>query len=147
MNGYSPEINVTPLVDVVLVLLIIFMLVVPALATGYRVEVPGETAASPERSEPLEQVVLTIDSSDCALLAPHPGAGLPADCAVRLGDERIQVRDLAQRIDATFASRAADDRVLFLAAESTLNYEGVLRILDLAQSRVAGLRIGFVREE
>ncbi len=65
---------------------------------------------------------------------------------MRLNDEELPVSDLAGKVGEIFAARAPDDRVLFLAAEGELNYEGVMRIVDLAKSGIADLRIGLVTE-
>ena len=147
-NGnYASEINVTPLVDVVLVLLIIFMMIVPIMLKGYDVDVPGEKAMAPPGEERVEQIVLTIDLKACPMTEPVEDAGLPTDCTVRLNREAVPVATLATRVEETFADRSGDDRVLFLAAHDHLNYEGVMRILDFAKSNVADLEIGLVTLE
>jgi len=140
------EINVTPLVDVVLVLLIIFMVIVPLTLHGYDVDIPGESVSTPPAEPGEEQIVLGIDPTGCAMLEPPAGEGLAVGCHVRLNDEELPVTDLAARIGEIFAAREATDRVLFLAADDQLNYEGVMRIVDVAKSGVDGLRIGLVTE-
>ena len=146
-GGANSEINVTPLIDVVLVLLIIFIVIVPVTMYGYDVDIPAQSSAPPAASEPVEQFVLAIDTGDCPLLEPPPSDGLPLGCRVRLNDEVLPVTELAPRIADVYAARAEADRVLFLAADERLNYEGVMRIVDAAKSAVGGLRIGMVTEE
>jgi biopolymer transport protein ExbD len=146
-GGFASEINITPLVDVVLVLLIIFMMIVPVMLRGYEVDVPGEAASEPSREARPEQVVMTIGLEDCPALDRPDAAGLPAGCTVRLNDDEVSVSALAARIGDTFADRAPAERVLFLAAHDRLNYEAVMRILDVAKSGMDGLRIGIVTEE
>ena len=141
------EINVTPLVDVVLVLLIIFMVIVPLSLQGYDVDIPSESVQAPRAEPEHEQVVLAIDRSGCHILERPEAEGLPSNCRVRLDAELIPVTELSSRIGAIFAEREAADRVLFLSAEEELNYEGVMRIIDLAKSGVEELRIGIVTEE
>jgi len=51
---------------------------------------------------------------------------------------------LPARVAAILASRPTEKRVLFLAADDRLNYEGVLRILDLAKSGVEDLQVEFI---
>ena len=143
---YTSEINVTPLVDVVLVLLIIFMIIAPVMMQGYDVDIPGETVTTVPRADRVEQIVLTIDLEACPMLEPTESAGLPADCTVRLNDDDVALTDLAARVTETFATREISDRVLFLDAHPRLNYEGVMRILDVAKSGVDDLRIGFVTD-
>src|SRR5258705_8239333 len=77
-SSLQSEINITPLVDVVLVLLIIFMVVVPLLLQGYDVGIPKTSAeAVPAQAEEV-QVVLSIELTACRILAPPAGEGLPA---------------------------------------------------------------------
>ena len=138
------EINITPLVDVVLVLLIIFMVVVPLLMKGYDVDIPRASAdASP--SQAIEsQLVLSIGPATCPILEPPSGEGLPADCRVNLNDETIPAAELPARVAQILGGRPIEQHVLFLAADDRLNYEGVLRIIDLAKSNVEALKIEFV---
>jgi biopolymer transport protein ExbD len=145
-DGYASEINITPLVDVVLVLLIIFMVIVPVMLRGYDVDVPGEVAAPPPGEVP-EQIVMTIDIESCPVLEPLEVPGPPADCVVRINQEAVAVPELPQRLAVTYADREGADRTLFLAANDRLNYEGVMRILDVAKSGVDDLRIGIVTEQ
>jgi len=61
-----------------------------------------------------------------------------------LGDQKIPADELPARVAEILASRPAENRVLFLAADDRLNYEGVLRILDLAKSGVEDLQVEFI---
>ena len=65
-------------------------------------------------------------------------------CEILIDEQRLPVADLAARTAELFGQRKNDERVLFLAADAELNYEGVLRIIDAAKSRTEGLRIGIV---
>ncbi len=116
-SNLQSEINITPLVDVVLVLLIIFMVVVP---------------------------ILSIGSAACPILTPPAGEGIPKDCQVTLADQKIPVAELPARVASILRGRPAEQRALFLAVDDRLNYEGVLRIIDLAKSGVEDLKIEFV---
>src|SRR5207247_10678785 len=82
-SSLQSEINITPLVDVVLVLLIIFMVVVPLLMEGYDVDIPR---ASADTSAPVveSQLILGIGVTACPILTPPAGAGIPKDCQVTL---------------------------------------------------------------
>jgi biopolymer transport protein ExbD len=138
------EINITPLVDVVLVLLIIFMVVVPLLMRGYDVDI-ARTSADPVPAQSAEErLILSIEPAGCRLLEPPAGEGLPADCRVILADQKIPASELSSRVAAILGSQPAEKRVLFLAADDRLNYEGVLRILDLAKSDVEDLKVEFI---
>ena len=143
-SGLQSEINITPLVDVVLVLLIIFMVVVPLLLQGYDVEVPRMSAEATPPAAEESQVILSIGPTACNIVDPPEHEGLPADCRVTLSDQEISAADLPARIGQALGGRPKDHRVLFLAADDSLNYEGVLRIVDLAKSGVDDLMIEVV---
>src|SRR5687768_3554205 len=130
------EINITPLVDVVLVLLIIFMVVVPLLLKGYDVGIPKATTETAPAEADASQIVLRIGSDTCPVFAPPTAPGLPADCRVSLGEQVVTTADLPASVAETMKGRPADQRVLFLAADEQLNYEAVLRVVDLAKSGV-----------
>ena len=61
-----------------------------------------------------------------------------------LGDQKIAATELPTRVGDILGSRPPEKRVLFLAADDRLNYEGVLRILDLAKSGVEDLKVEFI---
>jgi len=143
-GGYASEINITPLVDVVLVLLIIFMIIVPVMMRGYDVSIPGEARVAPAPEERAEQIVLHIEDANCAIVEPPERAGLPTGCVVHLNDTAVTVEGLAGEVAAVYAARSGDDRVLFLSVQPALNYEYVMRILDAARSQVTDLKIGLV---
>jgi len=143
-SGLQSEINITPLVDVVLVLLIIFMVVVPLLMQGYDVNIPKtSTNAAPAQSQE-SRLILTISPMACRIAGPTEAEGLPADCFVTLGNQRIAATELPARVGEILGSRPTEKRVLFLAADDRMNYEGVLRILDLAKSGVEDLKVEFL---
>ena len=142
-SNLQSEINITPLVDVVLVLLIIFMVIVPLLMQGYDVDIPKSTNAAPAQSQE-SRLILIISATTCGIVKPSAGEGLPTDCRVILGDQKIAATELPARVGDILGSRPPEKRVLFLAADDRLNYEGVLRILDLAKSGVEELKVEFI---
>jgi biopolymer transport protein TolR len=143
-SGLQSEINITPLVDVVLVLLIIFMVVVPLLMQGYDVNIPKTSSnATPAQSQE-SRLILSIFPSTCNIVKPTAAEGLPTDCRVLLGDQKIAANELPARVGDILGSRPPEKRVLFLAADDRLNYEAVLRILDLAKSGVEDLKVEFI---
>lgn len=104
------EINVTPFVDVMLVLLIIFMVAAPLLTVGVPVELP-KTAAGALPNE--DEAPLTIS--------------LQADGTVTLQTTEIVVDDLIPKLRAIAAERV-DDKV-FLRADGAVPYEQVMQIM------------------
>ena len=120
------EINVTPLVDVMLVLLVIFMLTAPFLTSALRLDLPQADAPAASATA-IESLRLEIDRSGQAFLN-----GLAVD----------EVR-LAQRLAEVAAVRP--DTELQLRADQAVPYGRVVQLMGLAQK--AGLsRIGFVAE-
>src|SRR5262245_59175837 len=115
-SDLQSEINITPLVDVVLVLLIIFMVVVPMLLKGYDVNVPkGESNVRSQSAE--AQLVLAISPTTCPILAPPKDKGVPEDCRVILADQKIPAAELPARLGEYLGGQPPDKRVLFLAAD------------------------------
>jgi biopolymer transport protein TolR len=115
------EINVTPMVDVMLVLLIIFMVTAPLLVAGVQVDLP-ESKAQPLQQE-AEPVAITIDS-----------AGL-----IHVGDVPVAEQDLPARLRQIAASSGEEGgpRIL-LRADRGLDYGRVMRLMGELNS--AGLR-------
>src|ERR1051326_9145394 len=142
-SSLNSEINITPLVDVGLVLLIIFMVVVPLLMEGYDVDIPRASADSSAQVEK-SQLILSITSTTCPLVRPPAETGLPKDCQVILADQKIAAAELPARVAEILGGRPAEQRALFLAVDDRLNYEGVLRIIDLAKAGVEDLKIEFI---
>jgi biopolymer transport protein TolR len=120
-TALHPHINVTPMIDVMLVLLIIFMLVVPAIAL--QVDLP--VAVNPE-SKPAEpdEIVMIIDRSGTVSLeiSGHP----------------VPARALREQLAALYRERTRD-RILYVKADTTLPF-GVLEQAMLA-ARDAGVRV------
>jgi biopolymer transport protein ExbD len=143
-NSLQSEINITPLVDVVLVLLIIFMVVVPLMVQGYAVDMPRASADAGPAIAKESQLILLIGPPACNITAPPAGEGVPADCRVNLADKEIPAAELPARVAEILGSKPPEKRVLFLAADDRLNYAGVLRIVDLAKSGVDDLKIEFL---
>jgi len=104
------EINVTPFVDVMMVLLIIFMVAAPLLTVGVPVELP-KTAATALPSETEEPLAVTIS----------------ADRTVSIQDTEVARSDLVPQLRAIAAERS-DDRV-FLRADGTVTYDVVAQIM------------------
>ena len=120
------EINVTPFVDVMLVLLIIFMVAAPLLTVGVPVELP-ETAATPLPSEEQEPLSVT----------------LTADGRLLVQSTEIGREELIPKLRAIQAERA-DDKI-FLRADGAIAYEAVMQVMGALNA--GGFRnIGLVTE-
>ena len=115
------EINVTPMVDVMLVLLIIFMVTAPLLATGVQVDLPETKAAALDQDR--EPVAISIDPQG----------------AVWIDDAMVADEALAARLEAIAGSTVEDGGPrIFLRADRALDYGRVMQVMG--EINRAGLR-------
>jgi biopolymer transport protein TolR len=125
-GGYKSDINITPLVDIVLVLLIIFMVITPLLQMGYDVKVPPK--ATVENPPPaMDQLIVSLTAQN----------------RIYLNKEPLDAQSLSLRLSEILKNRR-DKTVFFSAADST-TYGDVARVMDIV--RTAGAKnIGIVLE-
>ncbi|MBD3871914.1 MAG: ExbD/TolR family protein [Acidobacteria bacterium] len=107
--GDLAEINVTPLVDVMLVLLIIFIITAPMLVQGLKVNLPKQDAPG-LTSKTEEPIILTLTS----------------DQIILLGDEPVHIKLLPDQLGAKLAG---SPRPVYLKADESLPYGFVIRVL------------------
>ena len=125
-QGMMAEINVTPFVDVMLVLLIIFMVTAPLMTTGLQVELP-RTDAPPLPMEEDNQLVLSIS----------------ADGAYYINEHSFTFEELRPKIVAI--AQANPDQDVFLRADGAVPYEKVAQLMALCTE--AGIaRMGMVTQ-
>jgi biopolymer transport protein TolR len=122
------DINVTPLVDVVLVLLIIFMVVTPLLQMGYDVNVPPKATADTSQVISKEQLVVTQVNAE----------------KVYLNREQVDIKQLPLRLSDILKHRR--DKTVFYSADDELNYGLVMATMDLIRNAGAD-RIGIITDK
>ena len=119
------DINMTPLIDVMLVLVVIFIITAPLLASSIKLDLPKTDAAKP--NEAPKFVLLVVDKSGQAFL----------------NDKPLATAELAKQLAQTAAQ--TPDTELQLRADESVPYGRVVEVMGIAQK--AGLnRIGFVAE-
>jgi biopolymer transport protein TolR len=119
------EINMTPLVDVMLVLVVIFIITAPLLASSIRLDLPGTDAARPNDAPRF--VTVALDAQGRLFLNDKPVT--PAELATRLAD----------------SAKQNPDTEVQLRADQTVSYGRIVEVMGAAQK--AGLnRIGFIAE-
>lgn len=126
-GGPKSEINVTPLVDVVLVLLIIFMVVQPLLQMGYVVQVPPNSTTPPPPEASKDQIIVTVT----------------ANKDVYLNKERIELQNLPIRLQEVLRNRGS--KVVFFSADDSVNYGKAMEVMDTVRNNGAK-NIGIVMD-
>lgn len=131
----APQMNVTPLIDVLLVLLIIFMLVViQEKPKGFEAQIPQEPNPK-DHSIPPPQTTIIIQVKD-GKTPDHP--------EVKINDETVAWSDLRQRLVDIFAIRV--ERIAFVKADDDIDFEQVANVIDTAHN--AGVdRLGLLHNE
>ena len=113
-NGPIATINVTPLVDVMLVLLVIFMVTAPMMQQGVEVDLPKATTAPLKGTQ--EQVVLSIDRSGAIYLGAN---------------NKIDRAGLAAKVAAILEARSESERKIYIKADTSLPYGDIMEVMSL----------------
>jgi biopolymer transport protein ExbD len=122
------DINITPLIDILLVLLVIFMTITPITPKGLKTTIPQPPPPDSHHSEPENAVVLSMD-----------GNGV-----IRLNQDELAPSRLIERLQEIFRTR--NDRTLFIQGDNKLLFGDIAQLIDSANG--AGVeRVGIITDQ
>ena len=120
-GGYSSDINMTPMIDILLVLLIIFMVIVPVTPKGLDALVPQPPKNPEKQSQPNDRTIV--------VQVLHVPGGTPQ---YKINETPYAKGDLLPRLTEIYANRA--ERIMFVKGDDDLNFAYVAEVIDIGRA-------------
>ena len=131
-GGLQSDINVTPMVDIMLVILIIFMVITPFLQQGVSVALPRDMRNPDEDPAIIKETSVVV--------------AITADDKIFLGKKPIEMAELKTEVDAKMSSKERDQRIVYVRSDINTNYGTVVNVINTI--RDAGVdQIGLVADK
>jgi biopolymer transport protein TolR len=119
-SGSMAEINVTPMIDILLVLLIIFMVIVPTVPRGLDALVP-QPPKNPQQQQPNDRTIVVQ-------VLYRPGQAP----AYKINDTDVNHSELQAKLTDIYANRA--ERVMFVRGDDDVNFEYIADVIDIGKA-------------
>jgi biopolymer transport protein ExbD len=120
-GGYSSDINVTPMIDILLVLLIIFMVIVPVTPKGLDALVPQPPKDPTKQQNPTDRTIVVQ-------VIYRPGQAP----SYKINETDVDKRDLLPKLTDIYANRA--ERVMFVKGDDNVNFAYVAEVIDIGRA-------------
>jgi biopolymer transport protein TolR len=131
-DKFNSEINVTPMVDIMLVLLIIFMVVTPLLQSGVSVALPKEMKNPEEDPAIIKESSLVV--------------AITADNSYYVSKEKVDIAELKDRITKAMENKKPEERIVYIKSDVNADYGSVVEVINAI--RQAGIdQIGLVADK
>ena len=130
-GGLQSEINVTPMVDIMLVLLIIFMVVTPFLQQGITVAIPRDLR-NPDEDQNINKESAVIIS-------------VPKDSEYYLGKKKVNIEDLKSAVEKALSTKKEEDKIVYIKSGVNVSYGEVVRVINAVREKGVD-KIGLVAD-